>query len=117
MKSIVDIYAEELKENPQTAKIENLFDKGYITYAEAIKMILESAEKNKFYYVIQYKGYIAKKYHDYCEPLYTWEEAKKELQRLKEVAPDFAWRTRKEPRTEESVILYAKCRQRTTNRP
>ena len=52
MKSLVDIYAEELKENPQTAKIENLFDKGYITYAEAIKMILESAEKNKFYYVI-----------------------------------------------------------------
>lgn len=96
MKSIVDIYAEELKANPQTAKIENLFDKGYITFAEAVKMILESAEKNKFYYVIQYKPETGKKYKDLCETLYTWEEAENELYRLKEATTKYKFRTRKE---------------------
>lgn len=94
--AIIELYTQDLKATPEAAKINQLWERGLLCYREAVEMLKESEEKNRFYYVIQYKGYTAKKYHDYCETLYTWEEAKEELQRLKEAAPDFAWRTRKE---------------------
>lgn len=96
MLPIIEEYASELNATEAAANYNLLWERGLLTYDEALKLIQESAEKNRFYYVIQYKGYNARKYHDFCETLYTWEEAKKELQRLKEAAPDFGWRTRKE---------------------
>lgn len=98
MKSLIDIYAEELKNAPQTAKIERLFDKGLITYSEAIQSIVESAEKNKVYYVIQYKAGNMRKYCDIDKTLLTYEEAKEELNRLKDAGREngFSFRTRTE---------------------
>lgn len=96
MLPIIEEYANELNATEAAAKYNLLWERGLLTYNEALKLIQESAEKNRFSYSIQFKSYNAKKYHYYSETLYTWEEAKQELQRLKEAAPDFGWRTKKE---------------------
>ena len=96
MNELISAYMTDLQNTPTAGKINNLWKKGLITYAEAIQALLKSEEANRFYYVIQYKGYTAKSYHDFTDTLYTYEEAREELYRLKDSAPDFKFRTRKE---------------------
>lgn len=96
MQPIIEVYAEELNAAPEAANINLMWERGLLTSAEAIKMIIEAAENNRFNFIIQYQHNPGEKYRDYCDTFYTWDEAKKELARLRDAAPGFSWRYRKE---------------------
>jgi hypothetical protein len=96
MQPIIEAYAEELNAAPEAANINFLWQRGLLTSAEAIKMIIEAAENAKYNFIIQYRPDAGRRFYDYCDILYTWDEAKKELERLRDAAPGFSWRYRKE---------------------
>lgn len=96
MNELISAYMTDLQNTPTAEKYNDLWVRGLITYGEAVQMLTQSEEANRFYYVIQYKGYTAKSYHDFTDTLYTYEEAREELNRLKDSVPDFKFRTRKE---------------------
>jgi hypothetical protein len=96
MQPIIEAYAEELNAAPEAENINFMWERGLLCYGEAIEMLREAAENNRFNFIIQYQNNPGEKYRDYCDTLYTWDEVKKELVRLKEAAPGFSWRYRKE---------------------
>ena len=102
MHSLIEYYGKQImqamEETPEAEKICNMWERGYITYAEAIKELLKAVENNQYVYIIQYKGYMSKRYNNYCDTEYTFQEATEELERLRTTAPGFMWRYRKERR-------------------
>ena len=96
MQTLIQAFADDLNAAPEAEKISNMWERGLLTYGEAVKMLIEAAENNRYFFIIQYKGYTANRYHDYSEIQYTWSEAKEELNRLRDTAPGFSWRYRKE---------------------
>ena len=102
MHGLIEYYGEQItkamEETPEAEKICKAWEKGYITYVEAIKALLEAVEHNKYIYIIQYKSENNRKYHDYCDTEYNYQEATEEINRLREQAPAFLWRYRKEAR-------------------
>ena len=95
MNNLIEAYIKDLSETPEASKINNLWERGYVTYSEAIKMLLEAAENNKYDFIIQYQKDKGGKYRDYCDTLYTYKEATEEVFRLTEAAPAFNWRYKK----------------------
>ena len=96
MVEIARMYAEEISNTSEAGKIQRQWELGLITFSDAVQQLIEAAKNNAFYYVIQYRKSKSGKYCDYCETLYEYGEAMAEIDRLREAAPAFTWRTRKE---------------------
>jgi CMP-2-keto-3-deoxyoctulosonic acid synthetase len=60
------------------------------------KMNIKATERDKYNYFIQCKSYTSKRYRDFLNIKYSYQEAAEELERLRAIAPAFTWRIRKE---------------------
>jgi len=59
-------------------------------------MNIKATERNKYNYFIQYKTYTIKRFKDFINIKYSYQEAAEELETLRAIAPCFKWRLRKE---------------------
>lgn len=100
MLDIVEIYIEDLtkklENTPEAARINELWVKGLLCISEAIDLLLDAAEKDKFNYKIQYQVNEGERFKTYDDTIYNYREVQKELERLKEAVPGFSWRYKKE---------------------
>lgn len=103
MNNLINAYlqdvAEKLETAPDAERINRLWVKGYITYSEAVKMLLEDVERAKYDYIIQYQKDNGGRYRDYCDTLYTYREALDEVNRLQDAAPAMNWRYKRIKKT------------------
>ena len=96
--NIILSFAEDLQATPEAEKINNLWERGLITYCEAVKMLIQAAENAQYYFIIEYKTQTGKRFKplDDIEREYT--EAAQELDRLMEAAPHLLFRLKKKPK-------------------
>lgn len=83
---IFEIYAQDLRTTPGAERIAAAYEKGLITYGEAIEAIIKAEKESHSRYQIEYKSENHKKYHLFDNILYTKAEASEELDRLNNVA-------------------------------
>ena len=57
---------------------------------------MKATDRNKYNYFIQYKTYTLKRFRDFLNTKYSYQEATEEIERLRTIAPAFTWRLRKE---------------------
>ena len=83
---IFEIYADDLRKTPGAERIAAAYEKGLITYGEAIETLIKAEKESHNRYIIQYKGDNNTKYHTFDDILYTKSEAAEELDRLNKTA-------------------------------
>lgn len=83
---IFEIYAQDLRTTPGAERIAAAYEKGLITYGEAIETLTKAEKESHNRYVIEYKSENNKKYHVFDDILYTKAEASEELERLTQTA-------------------------------
>lgn len=102
--NIILSFAEDLQATPEAEKINNMWERGLITYAEAVKMLIQTAENAQYYFIIEYKTQTGKRFKplDDIEREYT--EAAQELDRLEKAAPHLFFRLKKRPKSTTNLF-------------
>lgn len=83
---IIKFYSESLATAPGNARTIEAYQKGLLTYLEAIESMKANETESHNRYIIQYKSDNRTKYHTFDDILYTKAEASEELERLKKTA-------------------------------
>lgn len=95
MHELLKQYAAELESTPEAPAILANFDRGLITARETLKALEEAADNAQYFFTIQYQPNPGQRWKAYTDTEYTHGEAAAELERLREAAPGFSWRTQR----------------------
>lgn len=102
--NIVLSFAEYLQATPEAEKINNLWERGLVTYSEAVKELIQAAENTQYYFIIEYRTEAGKRFKPLDDIEREHAEATQELDKLTKAAPHLYFRLKKYPKFKTNLF-------------